>query len=259
MKTTSKAVLTILILVLAVSVQAQYSGANVGYVKVKEGQGENYRELERQAKKVHQARVERGIITQWHLYKKMYSGADDPYDFIVVSFFDDYMKSQNSYPQDMIDEIFTEEELAEWWKMARESRSIVKREFYDQVMVAEGGKPAKYIRINRYRVKPGEAGGYIDLRSEFTKPMFEEMIKRGHSAGWSMWRKLTYDREYQFVTVDAFSEFGQWKSDVSYQEVFKEVHPDHNLGETMTKSRESRVQVSSEYWRLVEFTDPAEE
>ncbi len=258
-KTTSKAVLTILILVLAVSMRAQYSGASVGYAKITRGMNSEFLELEKVAKKLHQARVERGIITQWHLYRKMYRGADDPYDYIFVSFYDDYMKTQNSFPAEIREKVMTEEEWAAFIEKARKVRTIIKNEYYDQVMAVEEGKPVKYIRINRYRVKPGEVGTYIDLRREITKPIQEELIKRDLMTGWSMWRKITYDREYQFVTVDAFSEFGQWKSDVSYPEVLKEVHPNLNQEETMQKLTESRMLVNSEYWRLVEFTDPAEE
>jgi hypothetical protein len=259
MKTTNKAVLTILILLLAFSVQAQYMGASVGYAKITSGMNSEFLELEKVAKKLHQARVEKGIITQWHLYRKMYRGADDPYDYIFVSFFDDYMKTQNSFPAELREKVLTEEEWAAFREKAGKVRTIIKNEYYDQVMAADGGKPAKYIRVNRYKVKPGEAGTYIDLRREITKPMQEEFIKRGHRAGWSMWRKLTYDQKFQFVTVDAFAEFGDWKSGIPGGEIFKEVHPDHNLDETMTKMRESKTNVSSEYWRLVEFTDPAEE
>ncbi len=105
MKTANKTLLTLLILALAFSAQAQYMGASVEYVKVKPGQWSNYRELEKMALKVHQARVENGIIVQWHMYRKMYSGADDPYDFMLVHFYDDYMKSNSPWPREIVEEL----------------------------------------------------------------------------------------------------------------------------------------------------------
>jgi len=259
MKTANRTLLTLLAIAFTCSVQSQYMGASVGYMKVKPGQWSNYLELEKQGKEFHQARVENGIITQWHLYQKMYSGSEDPYDFIVVSFYDDYQKTQNPFPVELVNEMYSSEEQAAFMKKVGETRTQVRVEYYDQVMASETFKPAKYIRINRYRVKPGEGGTYQQLRSEFTKPLFEELVKRGHMAGWTLWDKLTYDREFQYVSVDAFEEFGQWKSGIPYQETWKDVHPDKDISEVQPKLRESRTQVSSEYWKLVEFTVPKQE
>jgi len=257
MKTANKTLLTILILAFAYSGYAQYSGASVGYMKVKPGQESNYLELEKVAKRLHQARLDNGIITQWHLYRKMYSGADDPYHFIVISFFDDYNKTESSYPQELIDEIYTPEEQAEWWKKASESRILVKSEFYDRVMQAEGGKPAKYIRINSYKVKQGERGTYVDLRRKFTKPVFEEYIKGDYMAGWSLWEKLTHDQKFQFVSIDAFSEFGQWKSERPGPfEYYNEVHSGEEIMEIPPNFVSSRILVASEYWKLIDFVAP---
>ena len=259
MKTANKTLLTILALAFTFSAQAQYMGISVGFMKVKPGQWSNYRELEKEAKEYHQARVEKGIITQWHLYRKMYSGTDDPYDFIVVHFYDDYLKTEKPNPKELIDELFTSEEQSAFMKKVGETRTQVKTEYYDQVAASETFKPARYIRLNQYKVKPGDRGKYIQLRREITQPLFSEFVKRGHLAGWSLWSKLTYDKEFQFVSVDAFEEFGQWKSGMPYQEIWKEVHPDKEISDLQPEYSSIRMPVSTEYWKLVEFTVPKSE
>jgi len=259
MKTANKTLLTIIVLAFACSVQAQYMGIQVGFMKVKEGQWNNYRELEKQAKEFHQARVEKDIIIQWHLYRKMYSGAEDPYDFVVVHFYDDYMKTENSNPKELVDEMYTQEEQSAFMKKVGETRSMIGSEFYDQVAASETFKPAKYIRVNQYKVKQGDAGRFIQSRREITQPLFSELVKRGHMAGWSLWRKLTYDKEFQFVSVDAFEEFGQWKQDVPYQDIWKEVLPDKPQSEVQPEYGNLRTPVKSEYWRLVDMTVPKSE
>jgi len=256
MKTANKTLLILLALAFTCSIQAQYIGIQVGYMKVKEGQMSNYRELEKEAKKIHQARVEKGIITQWQLYRKMYTGADDPYDFMVVDFFDDYNKSGNRFPQELIDGNYSKEKQAAFMKKAGETRTQVKVEYYDQVTASEIFKPAKYLRVNRYNVKPGDRGQYIQSRREITQPLFSEFVTRGHMAGWSLWSKLTYDKEFQFVSVDAFEEFGQWKQGMPYQEIWKEVHPDKKQDEVQPEYSSLRMPVSTEFWELVEFTTP---
>ena len=259
MKTVSKTLLILLILALTFSAQAQYMGARVEYVKVKPGQWSNYRELEKMALKVHQARVEKGIIVQWQMYRKMYSGADDPYDFMLVHFYDDYMKTNSSFPMKIVEELFSEDERADMMKKVGETRTIGKIEYYDQVAASETFKPAKYIRFNQYKVKQGDAGPFIQSRREITQPLFSEFVIRGHMAGWSLWRKLTYDNEFQFVSADAFEEFGQWKQGMPYEEIWKEVHPDKVQSEVQPEYASLRMPVSTEYWKLVEFTVPKQE
>jgi len=259
MKTANKTLLILLAFAFTITAQAQYMGASVGYMKVKPGQWSNYLELEKQAKDYHQARVEKGIITQWHLYRKMYSGAEDPYDFIVVHFYDDYQKSENPNPKELVDELFTSEEQSAFMKKVWETRDQVRVEYYDQVAASDEFKPAKYIRINLYKVKSGNAGPFIQSRREITQPLFSEFVKRGHMAGWSLWRKLTYDQEFQFSSVDAFEEFGQWKSGMPYAEIWDEVHPDKNRTEIQPEYTGLRMQVRSEYWELVDATVPKQE
>ncbi len=141
-------------------------------------------------------------------------------------------------------------------KKVGETRTIGKIEYYDQVAASETFNPAKYIRFNQYKVKQGDAGRFIQSRREITQPLFSEFVNRGHMAGWSLWRKLTYDNEFQFVSADAFEEFGQWKQDMPYQEIWKEVLPDKPQNEVQPEYGNLRTQVRTEYWELVEFTVP---
>jgi len=258
MKTFTGVLLTVVILAFGYDVHAQYVGATVSYMKVKPGQNSNYLELEKEAKKLHQARVEKGIITQWHLYRKMYSGTEDPYDYVIVAFNDDYKKTEKPFPSELIDELYSSEEQSAFMKKVGETRTNVKTEYYDQVMFAEGGKPAKFIRINRYYVKPGTADSYLQWRQEIIKPVFEEVINQDRMAAWSLWQKMPYDKKFQFVSVDGYLEFGQWKSGLGTQEIFEKIHPDKNLDEISAKFTQSRTQVNSELWRLVDFVVPEE-
>ena len=135
-KTVSRALLTIVALAFAFSLSAQYAGATLEYVKLKPGQNNAYLELEEFVLPLHHARIEQGIITPWALYKKLYTAEDDPYDYILVNLNDDFTKTQNPYPQDLIDANYTKEEQADFWKNASASRTIVKSEYYDRVVEA---------------------------------------------------------------------------------------------------------------------------
>ena len=146
MKKVNRALLTIVALAFGIALNAQYAGATLEFVKVKPGQDKNFQDLEKIALKLHEARVEKEIITRWALYKKMYSTGKDPYNYIFVNINDDFKKTENSYPQELIDANFSKEEQADFWKKASASRDIVKSEYYDRVTYAEGGQPYKYLQ-----------------------------------------------------------------------------------------------------------------
>jgi len=255
MKAINKAFLTIVALAFSFSLSAQYAGATLEYVKVKPGKAKAYMELEQSALELHQARVEEGIITRWAMYRKMYATQNDPYTHILVHLNDDFKKTQNAYPQEMIDELYTQEEQADFWKIMPATREIVKSEYYDRVTFAEGGQPYKYLRFIRYSVESGTNWSFENMRKELMKPLFEEVIKKGYNAGWSLWKKDPNDLKFQYVAVNTFAEYGDWKNSSHMEEIFKEIFPDKDLDETREAVISSRTHISSEYWELVLSTD----
>lgn len=254
MKAINKVLLTIVALTFSFTLNAQYAGATVEYVKVKPGQWSNYMELEESAKELHQARVEKGIITGWRLFRKLYSANNDPYSHIIVTLNNDFNKTENAWPQGLIDELFTEQEQSEFMEKIWASRDIVKTEYYDRVTFAEDGKDYKYLRFNRYLLVPG-SGSFEQIRKDIVKPLFDEVVKRGYHAGWSVWRKDPSDKKFQYVAVNNFAEYGDWKNSVPWEEIFKDVFPDQDMSEASKTVMGSRTLVSSEYWELVMTTE----
>jgi len=255
MKTVNRALLTIVALTFSFSLSAQYAGASLAYVKVKPGKEKEYMELEKTALKLHQARVEEGIITRWALYRKLYATQSDPYTHILVHLNDDFNKTQNSFPKELIDANYTKEEQQDFWKVAPATREIVKEEYYDRVTFAEGDQPYKYLRFIRYSVEQGSGGDFEKLRKELVKPLFDEIVKRGYNAGWSVWSKDPSDRRFQYVAVNTFAEYGDWKNSIHIDEVFKAVFPDKDLNEARKAVFSSRTRISEEYWELLLSTD----
>lgn len=259
MKATKKVLLVLVTIFFTLTLSAQYAGATLEYIKVKPGQWNAYLELEKSIKDFHQVRVEEGIITRWALYQKLYTSENDPYEFILVTLNDDFKKTQNPYPQELIDANFSEEEQSEFMKKVWETRSVVQSEYYDRVTFAEGGQPYKYLRFIRYSVPQGGSGYFEKLRKELVKPLFDEVVKRGHNAGWSVWGKDPSDKKFQYVAVNTFAEYGDWKKDYNMEEIFNEVFPDKDLGEAREAVLGSRTRISEEYWELLLSTDEISE
>ena len=255
MKTVNRALLTIVALAFSFSLSAQYAGASLAYVKVKPGKTKDYVELEKIALKLHKARVEEGIITRWAMYRKMYATQNDPYTHILVHLNDDFKKTQNSFPKELIDANYTKEEQEEFWKKAPAAREIVKKEYYDRVTFAEGDQPYKYLRFIRYAVEQGRGGEFEKLRKELVKPLFDEVVKRGYNAGWSIWSKDPSDKKFQYVAVNNFAEYGDWKNGIHVNEVFEAVFPDKDINEAREAVYSTRTRISEEYWELLLSTD----
>jgi hypothetical protein len=249
--------LALAVFAIAIPQQAQYVGARVSYAKVKPGQWNNFLKLEKDIKDYHQARVEKGIITDWEFYEKIFSGTNEPHDFIWVHINDDFKKTENPNPRDLAESLYSKEEIDDFQKRIGETREVIGSEYYDRVMTAEGGTQANYLRVNFYQVKGSDRADYLALREEYIKPIFEHMIKEGHLTSWSMWHKTPYGPDYQYVTVDGFSEYGQWKEGMPLRAAFDKLFPEDDFSAAGEKLMGTRTLVKSEIWKLVEHTEPA--
>lgn len=135
--------------------------------------------------------------------------------------------------------------------------TILKREYYDNVTTADGQQPYKYLRFIRYQVDNGWE--FEKLRKELVKPLFDEVVKRGINAGWSIWKKDPNDRKFQYIAVNTYAEYGDWKKGTQINEFFNEVFPDKDLEESRNAVMSTRTEINHEYWELVLSTDKAEE
>lgn len=259
MKTLCRTIFTLLLFAFCTTSQAQYMGIVVDFMKLNSGDRGNYLEVEKQWKKIHQARLDQGMIVQWHLWEKMFSGADDPYQFITVAFFDDFNKTENSFPWDWIMENYTQEERNELMEKTGQSRTLVKTEVYHQVAAALGNETSKYILVNRMKVKPGQAGAYQVLEREIIQPMMVEAVKDGNRHSWFAWRKWPGESDFQFVTVDGYAEYGQWRNGWFGEDLLKKVHPDLTADELGEKINNTRTMESTELWKLVDVVAPPAE
>jgi hypothetical protein len=259
MKNVNKTIFTLLLFAFCTTSQAQYIGIVVNFMKVKPGDRGAYLEVEKEWRKIHQARLDQGMIIQWHFWQKMYSGADDPYQYITVAFFDDFKKTENSIPWDWIMENYTEEERNDLMKKTGQSRTVVRTEVYHQVAAVLSEETSKYILVNRMKAKPGQTGAYRTMEQEIIQPIMDEAVKRGNRHSWSAWEKWLGDSDFQFVTVDGYAEYGQWRNGWFGEDILKTVHPDLTTDELSEKIGNARTMKSTELWKLVDVVAPPAE
>lgn len=260
MKTTRNAFLTLAAILIAASSYAQQTTAILDFLKVKPGKWDTYLEAVDEVKKIQQARIDKGIIVAWELFEVMYARADAPYHFVAVSVYDDYKKSEHPYPKELIQDVYPEEELSALKKKLNNSRTLVKTEVYFERMSAENGSGLKYLMFHRMKTNPGKGADYKKLQRKTIKPVMEEIITAGGMSGWSSWDLFMAGKKANIVTVDGYTEFGQWMERWPIlQESYKKVFPDGDFDATGEKIYESRTHVSQELWKLIHIMTAPEE
>jgi hypothetical protein len=228
----------------------------VMYMKVKPDDSNKYLELEKEWTKIHKARLEKGYITGWQLWQKMYTGTEDEYQYIVINWYKDYLSTGQTGYMEVINEMYSEKEIKELMDRTLDARKGIRTDVMHRVVNAEITKPTSYITVYQMKVKPGMDDEYLKMEREIFKPLHEEAIRRGQMSTWSVWFKWPFEEgDYQYVAVNGFEDFSQLVN-LDYTDLFKTVHPEMNVEELMQKIPEIRRNTEVQVWRLVDFVMP---
>ena len=259
MKSLSKVFAFLLLAALPFSLFAQNPVVVLGYMKVEQGKVGDYLKIEQDWKKIHQKKMEAGMITGWQLFRNLYAGAEDPYQYIAVNWYQNYEKSfEEVWPDGLLDDVFSEEEWEEVWEMTLKSRKMAFIEVSHQVVTDDSNEPAKYILVNRMKVKPGMESAYVEMERDIYKPIHEELIKRGLMSHWGLWITWPFkEGQARYTTVDGYRDLAQLTA--GGEDVLSSVHPDMTWDELNEKIMKLREVVSTELWELVDFVFPEEE
>ncbi|MCK4750069.1 MAG: hypothetical protein KAT15_23600, partial [Bacteroidales bacterium] len=99
MKLVFKAFLFLLLAVLPFSLFAQDPTVILNYMKVTPGSESAYLEVEQVWKTINQKRIEAGLGTGWQLWQKAFAGADDPYQFIAIDWYENWEQALKPIPE----------------------------------------------------------------------------------------------------------------------------------------------------------------
>jgi len=238
------------------SLTAQNPTVVVEFMKVTQESEATYLEVEQAWKKIHQKRVEEGLAAGWQLWRKVYAGYKDPYQYITVNWYDDYAQSFKPLPEGFL-ESFMNGPDSEILNQTAGSRVLAHMEVSHQEGVADNSQGATLIVINRMKVRPGDQSDYVKMEMEVFKPLHEEAIRRGLRSHWGIWSNWPFDKgQAAYITVDGYTDASQLTADG--EDYFSEVHPDLNVDEVSDKIMKLRYMESSEIWELVESVFPEE-
>lgn len=264
MKLSSKFFALLILAALPFSGLAQNATIVLNYMDVTPGMEWQYVNVEKEWKKLHKKNIEAGMMTGWQLWKNVYAGADDPYQYITINWYKNLAQSlapnPEAYWNDMVVPLFTEEEREKNWEMTLKSRRLAHKEVLHRAMQAEGSIGSKYIVVNRMKVKEGNGDAYLESEGTYSKPLQEEKIKEDLLAHWSVWIAWPYSQgQIRYSTVDGYSSLEQLNAGGG--DLLEKVHPGMTWEEWAEKVTEHRIQSSIEIWELVDsvFPESAEE
>ncbi|MDP6967340.1 MAG: hypothetical protein QF551_08730 [Candidatus Marinimicrobia bacterium] len=232
--------------------------AVVSYMKVEPGNTQEYLEVEKIWKKIHQTRLEKGMIKFWGLYSVMYTGTASEYNYVTVNHFNNMNELDNSWSDDLVQESFpgkSEAELNKMMARTSPSRDLIRSEPYNLVSYTETepAEPTKILFINFMTIEQGTNNAYVTMENEIYKPMHEESVKSGSRTGWSLWSKMDGDMTSgQYVTVDSYSSWDQMDQQSPFADLFKKVHPKKRFNKVSEMTNQARLLERRETWELID-------
>ena len=244
-------------LLLLIQANPSFSQTIIGvgdYMRVANEQ--EYIELEKKWRKIHQERFERGIIKGWAVYRVMFKTPDDPYNFVTVSWYDSFSKLDNPIADEIIQAAYPEMSKDDVKAFHKETESIRRRVsagvFHQRMTTANGlDKAGTFYVINEVKVKQGKSKELLKIYEEIYKPLYEEDIRNENRTLWSLWEKWPGDmKDFQYLAADGYSSLEQIDQ-VNYMAYFNKIHPGKNVEEISDRVEELRELVSTEMWKLM--------
>lgn len=261
MKSLTKVFTVLLMAAFPLSILAQDATIVINYMKVSPAAETEYLMSEKDWKKIHEKRIEAGIMTGWQLWRNVYAADNDPYQYIAIDWYNNLAHSLAGDPEGFweneLSGLFTEEESAELMEMTMMSRSLVHKDVMHRVMQADNATGSNYIAVNRMKVKEGKGSAYLQAEGEYSKPLQEAKIEDGRMVHWSVWQAWPYkEGQIRYSTVDGFASLEQLSNAGGGGDLLEKVFPGMTMADWAQKVSADRVQSSIEIWELVDFVFP---
>lgn len=261
-------VLLAVLLTLPVSAQAQQGEAQgepdqvfaqVTYMKVQQGQADEYVSVERELwKPIHEELANDGKILGWGLYAVRFpGGTGHDYNYVTVTFYDSMADVEDLEYATYAERAHPDKDVNVVLERTFEARKAVRGELWtrlDEVTPeASPSEPPPFIRLDYMKVSPGGAEDYVNLEQNVWKPVHQARLDAGTIAGWELWQMILpggTSQPHNYATVTGFQSMADMPG---YPEgVWDEVHPDQSTDEILQQTLEARDLVQTELWELVD-------
>lgn len=238
----------------------------VACIKVKPGQHDAFRTWAAgDARKVVQAEADSGELSQWLLLRSVIpQGTSAECDYLVVAMYPGLPPQPSGIEH--LAATLKKAGLTESAQQFLDHRNalslLVSNDMFWNAAFVGTSKKGDYLRVNYMKVSdPENMGAYIAYEKKVWQPLAEQMAKDNAGSGWSLNVQVLprgNDLPYDAVTVDVFPTWDSvFQTDTRFEESFRKVHPDMDLGTTMETYEKMRSIATTELYSVVDAVTPA--
>lgn len=230
----------------------------VDYMKASPENISSYLQVERELwKPIHEERYNQGIILGWSFYSVFVGEPDVPYNYIAVNFFDDFEKIDYYRLNDLVEEIYPDRDLGEFYQQTRASREVVRTEIWQVNEIIQSPEQilpkGNYITKNFFDSRGG-SGEHEEMELGFWGGIHEVRVEKDILNSWAMFT-LYYPagdaRHYTYSTVDYYDRLGDLTIGAGI-DLARIAHPemdDDEINNFFSRTGESRSLYKTEIWK----------
>lgn len=122
-----------------------------------------------------------------------------------------------------------------------------------------GMRNGYFIRLNHYKVKPGEGAEWSRLESTYWKPLVDNWTKAGNKGDWAVYRLWVPNGEnqpYNAMTIDIFSDWNSMAHGLPLNDLWPKVHPDTDMTGVFDQLERVRSRYNTEIYKVTEIVEP---
>lgn len=225
-----------------------------------------YLELETEVwKKMHKARMDKGVLDGWYLYRVISpNGSSTEYNFVTVLVYNDTEKLAGHFENYGVDytQILSPQEIKFALKTP-EIRNLVYEEVWQSVDGISVITPEKMFRFQRFNAMKTfddpERPDYVEMETKYWKPLHQERIKMGSMLGWGLYNMIIpggTERDYTWSTIDYYDKFIDIMQDDLNDRLFRQIHNKKNPEKLLAQTLESRDLLRTEIRELLDYAFP---
>lgn len=231
--------------------------SHVSFMKVKQGNGGNYVNVEKEIwKPVHQELVNQGKILGWYLYRIQFTGTGDEYNYATVTHYRETDQMEEGYTAELFEKVHPNMPMSYISEQTLQSRDLVNSRMLQWMlrsMPEEQREPSRYVLVNYQKSVPGQ--NYFALRRDHVKPLFDLAVKEGKVEGWGLWALRLpsgSSMPYNWVSADFYNKFSEIGG-FDWLDLMKRANTEANIDELSPKMGASRTMEKRELWELIDY------
>lgn len=227
--------------------------------KVPAGKEQEYVKFMKETMKpMHTLRRTKGKIIHWILFKVHFTGDNDAYNYVGVSYYTSWANTEaNEVLADLYKEVNPKADPAAIAAQLQGLRTVVSQALIYRTEAVEPPTPLpfKFVRLDYMKVKPGMNASYLKIEREDWMPFHKTLLESGQATAWGLWRQLFpsgSDFPFDYITSSRYGTYAQ-VMETDYEKTFKKASPSKDLNAIFDRTTKSRDLVKSELWEVVEM------